>query len=300
MNDRPVAFITGASRGIGRGIALELARSGFDIAGNATSYDSTDRSSGLAEVGERVAEAGGAFLPVPGDVADTTCHEGFLEAALARFGRVDFVVNNAGVAPLERRDILETEPASYDRVMAINARGAFFLTQRFARHMIEARRMTEEKAKSGGLSGGASGGGASGDGAAAGGTPSADPAGAGRSFQRGIVFISSVSARVSSPNRAEYCVSKAAMSHSAAIFAHRLAEYGINVYEVRPGITRTDMTAAHAEEYSAIISLGLVLQKRWGTPGDVGRAVAALARGDFAYSTGMVVEVSGGMNVSRL
>jgi 3-oxoacyl-[acyl-carrier protein] reductase len=280
VNDRPVAFITGASRGIGRGIALELARSGFDIAGNATSYDSTDRSSGLAEVGERVAEAGGAFLPVPGDVADTTCHEGFLEAALARFGRVDFVVNNAGVAPLERRDILETEPASYDRVMAINARGAFFLTQRFARHMIEARRMTEEKAKSGGLS--------------------ADPAGAGRSFQRGIVFISSVSARVSSPNRAEYCVSKAAMSHSAAIFAHRLAEYGINVYEVRPGITRTDMTAAHAEEYSAIISLGLVLQKRWGTPGDVGRAVAALARGDFAYSTGMVVEVSGGMNVSRL
>ncbi len=290
MSDRPVAFITGASRGIGRGIALELARSGFDIVGNATAYDPSDRKSGLAEVAERVTEEGGAFLSVPGDVADTTCHGDFLEATLARFGRIDFVVNNAGVAPLERKDILDVEPASYDRVMAINARGAFFLSQRFARHMIEAGHIIDEGTRSGGPSGTASSGGAA----------FADPAGAGLSFQRGIVFISSVSARVSSPNRAEYCISKAALSHTAAIFAHRLAEYGINVYEVRPGITQTDMTAAYAEEYDAIIRLGLVLQKRWGTPGDVGRAVAALARGDFAYSTGMVVEVSGGMNVSRL
>jgi NAD(P)-dependent dehydrogenase (short-subunit alcohol dehydrogenase family) len=263
MGARPIAFVTGASRGIGRGVVLELARAGFDIVGNARTYDADNGAAGLAEVRQRVTESGVDFEPAAGDIADLNMHEELLSGALRRFGRVDVLVNNAGIAPRRRGDVLETTPESFDEVFAVNARGTFFLTQRFARHMLKQPR-------------------------------------AGAAVPPAIVFVSSISASVSSPSRADYCISKAAMSHAATIFADRLASAGINVYEVRPGIIETDMTAPVREEYDARIAAGLVPQKRWGTPADVGRAVAALARGDFGYATGLVVEVSGGMNIRRL
>jgi NAD(P)-dependent dehydrogenase (short-subunit alcohol dehydrogenase family) len=173
------------------------------------------------------------------------------------------LVNNAGVAPEKRTDILAITPESYDRVLSVNARGAFFLTQRVAKHMIH---QSEADAKN---------------------KPS-------------IIFISSISVYVSSPSRPEYCISKAALSMAARIFADRLAEHDINVYEVRPGIIQTDMTAPVKEKYDKLIAEGLIPQKRWGYPADVAKAVVSLARGDFSYSTGLVVEVSGGMNIQRL
>jgi len=184
-------------------------------------------------------------------------------AVRERFGRIDVLVNNAGVAPLKRADILETGPESYDRLMAINARGPFFLTQNAARRMAAQKR------------------------AASGRRPA-------------IVFITSISAAWSSVARPEYCVSKAALSMTATLFADALAGRGIDVFEVRPGIIATDMTAAVKAKYDKLIAGGLIPQGRWGTPEDVGRAVAALVRGDFGYSTGAVVEVSGGMGIRRL
>jgi NAD(P)-dependent dehydrogenase (short-subunit alcohol dehydrogenase family) len=186
-----------------------------------------------------------------------------LDAAYGVCGRIDLLVNNAGVAPLRRTDILETKAESYDRLMAVNARGPFFLTQGAA------RRMAAQK-----------------------------QAGDGR--RPAIVFITSISAEWSSVSRPEYCVSKAALSMTATLFADALAGRGIDVFEVRPGIIATDMTAAVRVKYDRLIARGLVPQGRWGTPDDVGRVVAALARGDFGYSTGAVVEVSGGMSFRRL
>lgn len=263
MGRRPVAFVTGARRGIGRGIAIELARCGYDVAGGDVQHDPGDRQHGLSEVQTRVGELGAAFLPVVGDVADLEAHQPMLDAVLRRFGAIDVLINNAGVAPSERRDVLETTPESFDRVTGVNTRGTFFLTQRFARQMV--RHVRE-----------------------------------GTAVRPSIVFITSVSADTSSPSRAEYCISKAAASQAARVFADRLTEFGINVYEVRPGIIETAMTEPVKEKYDALIGEGLVPQRRWGLPEDVGRAVAALVRGDFAYSTGMVVEVSGGMNIRRL
>jgi 3-oxoacyl-[acyl-carrier protein] reductase len=263
MNKRPVAFITGASRGIGRGIAIELARHGYDLAGNSRLFDSANQTSGLFEVKRRVEELGSTFLPLQGDVAVLEDHERMTEKILETFGQIDLLVNNAGVAPEQRRDILETTAASFDRVMAINLRGPFFLTQRVAAQMIAQKKTQPESRAS-------------------------------------IVFITSVSAYMSSPSRAEYCLSKAGLSLAAAIFADRLSEFGINVYEVRPGIIKTDMTAAVAGKYDELIGEGLIPQQRWGLPEDVGKAVVALASDAFSYSTGLVVEVSGGMNIRRL
>ena len=260
---RPVAFVTGASRGIGRGIAIELARRGHDIAGCARSHDPADPARGLTEVGARVGELGGRFLPLQGDVAVLADHDRMLAAIGAAYGRIDVLVNNAGVAPEQRLDVLDTGAASYDRVLGINLRGPFFLTQKVARGMIG------QVVEGGG------------------------PAPA-------IVFITSVSAVASSPSRAEYCIAKAGLGMAAAVFADRLAAHGIRVYEVRPGIIRTDMTAAVAAQYDELIAGGLVPQLRWGTPEDVGKAVAALVGGGFDYSTGAVIEVSGGMNLRRL
>ncbi|MCX6865703.1 MAG: 3-ketoacyl-ACP reductase [Verrucomicrobia bacterium] len=260
---RPVAFITGASRGIGRAIAIELARHGHDIAGSARGFDPADTSRGLLEVKQRVEELGGRFLPLQGDVAALDDHDRMIDEIHAEYGRLDVLVNNAGVAPEQRLDVLEMHAASYDRVLGINLRGPFFLSQNIARRML---RQTGEN-------------------------PAAT---------RAIVFITSVSAYTSSLSRAEYCISKVGLSMAAAVFADRLSAHGIQVYEVRPGIIRTDMTSAVKEKYDKRIAEGLIPQMRWGTPEDVGKTVAALVGGSFNYSTGAVIEVSGGMNVRRL
>lgn len=263
MSQRPCALVTGASRGIGRAIAIALAREGYDIVGNATTYDPDDRAGGLVETRARCEEVGGAFLPVAADVADLTTHEGLLASALERFGRLDMLVNNAGIGPRQRLDYLETTPESFDRVIAVNLRGTFFLTQRAARYLVK-------------------------------------QVDRGDAIRPAIVFITSISADTSSPSRAEYCVSKAGLSQLAQLCAHRLASHGIAVHEVRPGLIATDMTAPAKKKYDALIAAGAVPQQRWGQPEDVGRAVAALARGDFGYSTGGVFELSGGMNIKRL
>jgi 3-oxoacyl-[acyl-carrier protein] reductase len=263
MTKKPIALITGAGRGIGRGIALELANSGFDIAGIDVVFEPDNKKSGLFEVKEQVDKLGADFLPVQGDISVLADHEKNFNEALGHFGRLDVLVNNAGVAPLIRQDILETTPESFDRLIQINARGTFFFTQRAAKLMIQ---QVKE-------------------------SPGPKPA---------IIFITSISASVSSPSRAEYCISKAAMSMTAALFADRLAEFGINVYELRPGIIQTDMTAPVREKYDKLIAEGLVPQRRWGYPEDVGKAVVALAKGFFPFSTGLILEVSGGMNIRRL
>ncbi len=264
MSDkRPVAFITGASRGIGRGVAIELARNGYDIAGSSRVVDSRNTESGILEVKRRVEESGAACLPVQGDVSILEDHQRMIRTVVDHFGRIDLLVNNAGVAPEQRLDVLETTPESFDRVLSINSRGPFFLTQQVARQMV-----TQVQSAPG--------------------------------IKPKIVFITSVSVYMSSPSRAEYCLSKAALSMAAAIFADRLSEYGINVYEVRPGIIKTDMTSAVQAKYDRLIEDGLIPQGRWGLPADVGKAVVALVSGGFEYSTGAVIEVSGGMNIQRL
>ena len=263
MTERRVALVTGAGQGIGRGIALALSSEGYALACNDILSDKTSSRSGLREVQARIEEGGSEFLPLPGDIADFADQERIVTAAIDRFGRIDVLVNNAGVAPLERNDVLETTPESFDRVMSINTRGPFFLTQRIVRSMLGQEPRVSEPPPC-------------------------------------VVFISSISAVVSSPSRAEYCISKAGISQMTRVFAHRLADEGINVYEVRPGIIRTAMTEAVREKYDRSIAEGLVPQKRWGVPEDVGKAVAALARGDFAYATGLSLEISGGMQIRRL
>lgn len=263
MSDPPVALITGASRGIGRAIALALAAEGFDIAGMARPRSLAADPRALDQLGSLVASQGRAWLAIEADIADVETHGDVIAQVDRAFGRLDVFVSNAGIAPEQRLDVLDMTPASFDRVMGTNLRGAFFLAQQAARYMLERRS------------------------AVAGCCPR-------------LVFIGSVSADASSPSRAEYCMSKAGLSMAARVLADRLAAESIPVFEVRPGIIRTDMTAPVHERYDAAIAGGLVPQRRWGEPEDVAKAVAALARGDFDYSTGLVVDVGGGLHIPRL
>ena len=208
--NKGVALITGASRGIGKGIALALAREGYIIAGLATCPDPGNTQTGLYAVKKAVEQLGGVFVPLAGDIACLDEHERILQEALDHCGRVDVLVNNAGVAPLQRRDLLECRPDSYDRVLNINLRGPFFFTQHVARQMIR-------------------------------------QIGAGSGPSSKIIFITSISSRVASINRAEYCVSKSGLSMTAQCFAVALAPYGINVYDLQPGIIATDMSATARE-----------------------------------------------------
>jgi 3-oxoacyl-[acyl-carrier protein] reductase len=263
MTDVPVAFVSGASRGIGRAVALALAKNGFDIAAVSRPHPKGDAACTLETLGREVEAEGRRFVHSHTDVADIERHDAVLAKIEERLGRLDVFVSNAGVAPDPRLDVLDMTPESFDRVMAVNLRGAVFFAQKVARRMLEgaARR------------------------------PALAPA---------IVFITSVSAERSSANRAEYCVSKAGLSMAARVFADRLAPHGVRVFEVRPGIIRTDMTAAMRDKYDRLIAEGLVPQARWGAPEDVARAVVALVRGDFDYSTGMIVDVTGGLSIPRL
>ena len=259
MNGRPVAVITGASRGIGKSVAIALAGEGYDIASIARSID----SEGMEHLGLEIEKRGSQFFPVGLDISCTSCHGEVVSNILERYGRIDFLVNNAGVAPLQRNDILDMTEESYDRVMNINLRGPFFFAQKVAREMIWMKDQI-------------------------------------KSYRPVIVFITSVSAVLSTTSRAEYCVSKAGLSMASSIFADRLSKDGILVCEVRPGIIQTDMTFKLKEKYDKMIASGVVPQKRWGVPDDIGKAVASIARGDWEFSTGMVFEISGGLNIRKL
>ncbi len=253
-----VALVTGGSRGIGLGIARHLAKSGFDLAINGVRDEAS-----VQEAIEDLQRLGANVIYCQGDIASKGAREAMLEKVRKHFGKLHVLVNNAGVAPKERRDILEATEESFTYVLSTNLQGAYFLTQSAANWMI-AQQQTQ-----------------------------AD-------FQGCIITVSSISATVASVNRGEYCVAKAGLSMATQLFAARLGEYNIPVYEVRPGIIKTDMTSGVTEKYNKLIEGGLCVQKRWGYPDDVGKAVAALARGDFPYSTGQVIMIDGGLTIPRL
>lgn len=267
----PVALITGGSRGIGRGIALALAREGHDLvinyAANAEAAEAT-----AADCRAAAAQAGHTIRPEPcrADVSQAADRAALLAFARERFGRLNLLVNNAGVAPDTRADLLETGEASFDRLLRINVKGPFFLTQAAARWMIEQR-----------------------EAAAAAGPASTED-------RFAIVTVSSISAYTASVNRGEYCISKAALSMLTPLFAVRLAAHGIRVYEIRPGVIATDMTGPVKEKYDRLIAGGLTPIARWGRPDDIGKAVASIARGDLPFSTGEVLNVDGGFHLHRL
>ena len=255
---KKVALVTGGSRGIGLGIARELARNDFDLAINGTR-----NAEAVQEVMDELQALGAAVIYCPGDVSSPADRQRIIGQVRERYGRLNVLVNNAGVAPRERRDILEATEESFDRVLSINLKGPYFLTQAVANWMI---------------------GQATGD----------------AGFRGCIINVSSISSTVVSVNRGEYCLSKAGISMATQLYAARLGDFNIPVYEVRPGVIYTDMTSAVTAKYDKLIGEGLCVQKRWGQPEDVGRAVAALSRGDFPYSTGQVIMIDGGMTIPRL
>ena len=259
MNNKPVAVITGASRGIGRAVAIALAAEGYDIAAIGRSVD----SEGMENLAPEVEKEGAQFFPIGLDISCTDCQIEVVANILERYGRIDILVNNAGVAPLERSDVLEMTEESYDRVMNINLRGPLFFAQKVAKEMIWLKQQIID-------------------------------------YKPVIIFITSVSAVLSSTNRSEYCVSKAGLSMVSTVFADRLSHEGILVYEVRPGVIQTDMTAKIKDKYERLINEGLVPQKRWGLPSEIGKAVASIARDDWSFSTGMIFEISGGLNIHKL
>ena len=257
--NQPVAMITGGNRGIGRGITERLLREGWAVAIMAT-----------RPAAEALRTELGALGPVrytQGSVADLADDKRFLTQTVEAWGRVDALVNNAGVAPIERLDILVATPESYDRVLDINLRGPYFLTQMVAAEMIKLRGDHD---------------------------PATDR------VVGTIVNVTSISSDIVSINRGEYCISKAGGTMANKLWAARLAPEGIVVYEVRPGMILTDMTAANAEKYTAAIAEGLTPVPRWGQPADVGGAVFALVSGNMPYSTGDIIHVDGGMHLPRL
>jgi len=260
-----VGVITGAARGIGRGMALELARLGFNLvinyrsqqeAANATAADCVAAGSGAGE-GIR-AETCAA------DISQAAARANLINFVREKFGRIDLLVNNAGMAPRQRSDILDTTEASFDELIAINLKGPYFLTQIAARWMLELKSEL------------------------------------GAAYHPKIITISSVSAYAPSVNRGEYCISKTGLSMMTALFASRLADAGVNVYEIRPGLIETDMTSAVKEKYDDLIEKGLTPIKRWGQPEDVARAVSAIVQDLLPFSTGEVINVDGGFHLRRL
>ncbi len=254
---RQAALITGSSRGIGLGIATELARRGFSVALNAP-----EEGEELDSAAEAVAKLGGDVVKVVGDVTDLKGHAGMLDRAEAAIGSLSTLVNNAGVSVLQRGDLLEASEESYDRCMAVNAKAMFFLSQAFARRLVDRNRSD------------------------------------GRFYS--LVNITSSNANAVAAPRAEYCVSKAAAAMVSKAFAVRLGEEGIPVYDVQPGLIETDMTKPVKHTYQKrIVEEGLTLLPRLGQPQDMGRIVATLACGDLPYTTGQTISADAGMLVTR-
>ena len=254
----PVALITGGSRGIGLGIAQALVKQGYRVAINGVR--AADQ---VVEPLKQLNAEGGEAIYCQGNVGSADDRRKIMEDIKAKWGQLNLLVNNAGVAPKERKDILEADEQSFDWLMGINLKGPYFLTQQAAHWMIEQKTKNSKDSFS-------------------------------------IINISSVSATIASVNRGEYCISKAGMSMSTKLWAARLGEFDIPVYEIQPGVIRTDMTAGVIEKYDKMIAAGLTLQRRWGQPEDLGKTVIALAEGMIPYATGQIIHTDGGMTIQTL
>ncbi len=251
----PQAIVTGGNRGIGRGVAVALAIAGFDVV-----VVDRERDAGTEATLAAIAAAGRRAAFVGCDIAELAAHAAALEAAWSFAGRVDCLVNNAGVGVARRGDMLDVTPESFDRVLGVNLRGTFFFTQATARRMVT------------------------------------DGAGA---HPRSIVTISSSNAEIASPERAEYCVSKAGLAMMTRLLAVRLAGEGIMAYDIRPGLIRTEMTRPATAKYDRLIAEGMTPIPRWGEPDDVGRVVATLAQGLLPFVTGDAIHVDGGLHIHK-
>lgn len=262
-SDHPVVLVTGASRGLGRGIAVRTASLGCSVAINYAGNLEAARET--AELCRQAApHKTQTFLPIQADIGHTAQRQALLETTLKEFGRIDALINNAGIAPRVRADITETSEASFEEVLRTNLQGPYFLTQAVANHWLQTKPTPLLK---GGFK---------------------------------ILFISSISAHSASVNRGEYCISKAGLAMVTQLWAVRLAAEGIQVLEIRPGIMATDMTSGVKEKYDKLLADGLVPQKRWGTPEDIGLAVESILAGHFPFSTGDVLNVDGGFHLRRL
>lgn len=260
MIEQKVALVTGGSRGIGRSTCIELARVGFAVLIN---YN--ENLSAAEETMQSVSEFGVPVEICQGDISARSHRDLLVTFTMERFGRIDMLVNCAGIAPTVRKDILETDEESFDHVLNTNLRAPYFLTQRVAGEMIE---LIQSKIIEG----------------------------------ANIVNISSLRSYTAAGNYGEYCISKAGLSMVTKLFAVRLAEYGIHVHEISPGIIKTDMTSDPTvqDHYNAKLAVGMTPINRWGKPEEVGRAVAAIARGDFPFSTGSVYHIDGGWHLRHL
>lgn len=260
----PVVLVTGSSRGLGRGVAIEVARLGCSVAinyaGNIAAAEETVKL--CTEVAPN--KAAQRFIPVQADVGNKADRNRLVEETIAKFGRLDALVNNAGIAPKVRADITFATEESFEEIIRINLQGPYFLTQRVVRHWLESKP-----------------------------TPALDGG-----FK--VIFVTSISADTASIMRGDYCISKAGLAMATQLWANRLAAENVQVVELRPGIMATDMTSVVKDKYDQLIAEGLVPQRRWGNPTDVGRAVRAILSGDFAFSTGAVIPVDGGFHIRRL
>ncbi len=255
---KKVALVTGAGRGIGLGIAKALAADGCDVA-----VCDIHEEDVVQEALDSLRALGADVIYCRADVTDPEARKAMLAQIEEHYGRLNVLVNNAGVAPKVRADILEATEESFERLMKINLQGPYFLTQAAANWMIRERQAEPE-------------------------------------FNASIINISSISVEVASPSRGDYCISKAGVGMASKLWAVRLGEFGIPVYEIRPGVIKTDMTKPVTEKYDKMIAQGLCVQPRWGFPEDVGKAAAMLARGDLPYSTGQAIMVDGGLMLDRL
>jgi len=255
---KKIALITGGTRGIGLGIAKKLAKEGIDLALNGVRPELE-----VKEVVEELRQFGVQVAYLQGNISEKSDRQRILEGVKAEFGYLNFLINNAGVAPRVRADVLEVAEEDFDHLMDINLRGTFFLTQQVANWMVELKKESPNQDFS-------------------------------------MVTITSVSARLASTNRAAYCMAKSGLSMMNQVFAVKLAEFGIPVFEIQPGVIETDMTEKVKDIYEERIQKGLTLEPRMGKPEDIGKLVAALLRGDLSYATGQIIAVDGGMMVGRL
>lgn len=265
MAEQAVAIVTGASRGIGKAIAIELATLDYDLVVSHFDFtaDGKPDESFAKQAQKEINNIGSECEILRSDVSRAKDRGRLVDLAKNTFGRCDMLVNNAGVAPLQRLDILEATEESFNRVLGINLKGPYFLTQLVVNWMIEQRKQYPD-----------------------------------RPFR--IVNTGSISAYTSSPGRGEYCVSKAGISMMTKLYADRLAEYNIGVFEISPGIIATDMTSTVKGKYDKLIAEGLTPIKRWGQPEDIAKAVGAIAEGRLDFSTGQVINVDGGFHLRRL